>query len=209
MAGGGVGEMAMKPPAVCWVTVRLPEIAWVPMGMPQWPSTGRIRAVLALNVPCRVERKVPGRVSMIRLGFMGTKRRPPVPGSNQPVTSSTTWVRAPVVPLNTIDSLPVPSSGANTPLARLSAIGKLSVDVAGLAVGVLVTARKPPDVCWVTVRLPVMAVAVAGMPLALAIWSVRGVLLTNWPESPVPIRLSRTRFGARVWNVAPLLSARK
>ena len=106
----------------------------------------------------------------------------------------------------------MPSSGANTPLARLSLTGKLRVEVAGSAIGSLVIARKPAADCWVTVRLPVIAVAVGGTPLVPAIVSVRGTLLANVPASPTwpgPGRVSSTRTGASGLNVAPVSSARK
>ena len=198
----GWGEMAMKPPAVCWVTVRLPEDG---LGS-RWgcPSGRRPAGCGRRWRGNRVVQRRRGRcLAGVHdwLGFIGTKRSPAVPGLNQPVTSSTTCVLAPVVPLNTIESEPEPSSGANTPLARLSLIGKLSVD-GRVGRQVLVTARKPPDVCCVTVRLPVMAVALTpGCRRGPAMTSVRGVLLTNWPARPVPIRaIEDTSRGVGWWT---------
>ena len=78
-AAGAAGDTAMKPTPVWAVTVRLPVNAWAPTGTPQWPATSGPGGAGVEGVGQRQDG--PGRVSMIRPGLSGTKRRPAVPGT--------------------------------------------------------------------------------------------------------------------------------
>ena len=89
--------------------------------------------------------------------------------------------------------MPVPLSATVTPLAQLSPIGKLRVDVVGLLVGSGVSATKPALVWFVTVRLPVTA-------------NVRATGLMKAPLRPVPLRVSSNRAGlSRISGISPEL----
>ena len=81
-------------------------------------------------------------------------------------------------------------------LARTSPSGKLIVEVAGVAVGLTVTDTYPAAVCPVTARLPVIALAFAGMPMTPATGNVRGVFAWNEPVRPTLAVVLRTRTGA-------------
>jgi hypothetical protein len=105
--------------------------------------------------------------------------------------------------LYTADSVPVDDSGTVRLLARLSPVGKLRVDDGGVLVGVGVTAKKPPDSCWVTVTLPVTATALAGMPALPVTCQVRAALAVNLPERPTAMRESSTRAGVIGTYVVP------
>src|SRR5262245_58050734 len=83
--------------------------------------------------------------------------------------------------LNVMVTVPDVLSGLVTLLARLSWTGKFSVEVGGLDTGSRVTDTKPA-VCWfVTVTLPVIATAFAGIPPTPVILTVLGVPETNLP----------------------------
>ena len=76
-----------------------------------------------------------------------------------------TCVVAPPAAMYTTDKLPgVPlaARGTMTPLARVSPLGRLIVDVVGWFVGTGPSDSQPPAVSPVTVRLPVTATAPAG-----------------------------------------------
>ena len=88
-------------------------------------------------------------------------------------------VVAPVADLKTPATLPAVSSQIVTLLARLSPVGKLSVELVGSVVGVGVSERYPPAVWPVTVTLAVTAMALAGMAPTPATWNERGVPETN------------------------------
>src|SRR5215210_9469602 len=111
--------------------------------------------------------------------------------------SNTTCVDAEdVAPMNTADRLPSASSRTVTLLARTSPVGKLSVDDEGLDVRVGPRNRNPAEVCPVTVRLPVTAVASPGTGPQPVMQKVRGTRLVNRPASPSGARVSRNRVGA-------------
>jgi len=64
---------------------------------------------------------------------------------------------------------------------------------------------KPGLVWFVTVRVPVTAVAVLGTPAMPVTASERGEPEVNGPGRPVLARVSRIRAGARETYVAPAL----
>jgi hypothetical protein len=105
-------------------------------------------------------------------------------------------------------TVPPGETGAVTPLARVSAAGKFSVDVLGLAVGSSVRATQPAELVLTTVRLPVIAAAVDGTVLPGTRVSTLGVPETKGPASPVMTRLSRARLGTSGTKRAPAESAR-
>src|SRR4029079_1215519 len=97
--------------------------------------------------------------------------------------------------------VPVGESLTVTPLARVSAAGKLIVEVVGFVGGAVVDSVTNPPLVWPTiVRLPVTATAEAGTDRTPATGNSLFVLAVIGPTMPIwpgPARLSRTRTGVR------------
>src|ERR1035437_5930409 len=92
-----------------------------------------------------------------------------------------------------IDRVPPAPRATVTALARSSPTGRLRVELPGLLVATGPMEKQPLLIWPVTVRLPVTAIAPAGTPLTV---KVRAAWLVNGPDRPpVPLRVSRTRFG--------------
>src|SRR5450830_1313277 len=102
------------------------------------------------------------------------------------------------------ERVPVPLRATVTALARSSLSGKLRVEEVGLFIATGPMKRKPALVCWVTVRLPVTAMALEGTPPWPLTTNVRATCELKGPDRPpVPLRVSRMRVGVRAWYVAP------
>ncbi len=150
------------------------------------------------------DRPLPKRVSSKRTGGTGLYVAPLPPATKYPLTSTMRCVVAPPVPdLKNPATLPAVSSLIVTLLARLSPVGKLSVELVGVVVGVGVSETYPLAVWPATVTLAVTAMAFAGMVPTPATWNERGVPDTNLLVRPTPLRVSSTRRGVIVAYVAP------
>ena len=98
--------------------------------------------------------------------------------------------------------LPSAPSGTLTPFARVSPVGKFTVEVPGLLSRTGVRLSQPAAVAPVTVRLPVTAMAFTGTlmdaspGLRPVTWKVLAAPTSSGPSNPLPVRESRSRFGA-------------
>src|SRR5450759_1950011 len=102
-----------------------------------------------------------------------------------------------------IDRVPAELKGANTPFARISPRGILTVEVDGLARGEDVSATQPAAAWLTTVRLPVTATTSVGRPFTPATANVTGVNGLRGPATPRPIRESTNRVGPKGTYAAP------
>src|ERR1035437_6158095 len=111
---------------------------------------------------------------------------------------STTTSALPTLPEPTYTA-PIVPSGATLMmklLARLSPAGKLMVELVGLPLAVGPRYMWPRTEGDTTVTFPTMAsMPEDGNPEMPAILILRGCPETNWPERPVPIRVSTKRLG--------------
>ena len=115
--------------------------------------------------------------------------------------STTTWVVDARLPLNVTASVPPGPRRLTKPLARLSPIGKLSVDVPVTGPGP--AASQPFEVWAVTVRLPTTATAIGRTETCPLTANVAVPPVLSGPTKPSADRLSTTRPGVSGTNVAP------
>jgi hypothetical protein len=92
-------------------------------------------------------------------------------------------------------SEPVELTWTVSPLARVSPFTKLSVDSFGEASGSGPMNTAQVEVGFVTVTMPLTAVAVGGMQALPVTWKVRGELASSDPANPFPMRESSSRTG--------------